>query len=107
MDVEGGEGVRARTSTTFSSIDAGVAVAVKASRLPVSTALELGDSDRFATPSARAAATPVLGGDGDLERGTDSTTFKVKDIAADVDGAEVETGTDADTLWGRVESEDL
>ena len=54
----------------------------------------------------RVAASPVLGGDGDLERGTDSTTFKVEDIADDVDGAE-KTGTDADTLWGAVQSEDI
>ena len=78
----GGEGVRALTSTTFSSIDAGDAAAAEASRLPVSTAPERGDSERFAIPTARVAATPVLGGDGDLERGTDSTTFKVKDMLA-------------------------
>ena len=81
----GGEGVRARTSTTFRCIGACDAAAVKASRLPVLTTPERGDSERFATPTARDAATPVLGGDDDLERGTDSTTFKVEDIV-DADG---------------------
>ena len=80
----GGEGVRARTSTTFKSIDAGDATAIEAFRLPVFTVPEAGDSERLATPTARDSALPVTyGGDGDLERGSDSTTFKVEAIDDD------------------------
>ena len=95
----GGEGVRARTSTTFKPINADDAADVEASRLPILAAPESGDSERPATPSSRVAAAPVLGGDGDLERGTDSTTFKVEDIDDDVDDADgVEDDADAESL---------
>ena len=77
----GGEGVRARTSTAFRyTKDDDAAAAVEAFVTLVFTAPEAGDSDRLATPPARDAAAPVRGGDGVLERGTDSTTFKVEDI---------------------------
>ena len=49
----------------------------------------------------RVAASPVLGGDGDLERGTDSTTFKVEDIDDDDDDDDdddVEDDADAESL---------
>ena len=98
----GGEGVRARTSTTFISVDAEDTIAEKEEDevfIAVSAA-EPGDSKRLAIPTARVAAAPVLEGDGDLERGTDSTTFKVEDIddedADDVDG--VEDDADAESL---------
>ena len=79
----GGEGVRARTSTTFRYAEAGGAAAVEAFRLPMFIVPEAGESEMLATPPARVAAVTVLGGDCDLERGTDSTTFKVEDIDDD------------------------
>ena len=84
----GGEGVRARTSTKFRSIDAEDAVAEEEEDevFVAISAPEPGDSERFAIPTARVAASPVLGGEGDFERGTDSTKFKVADITDDVDG---------------------
>ena len=57
----GGEGVRARTSTTFRSAEAEDAAAVEAFRLPMFIVPDAGESDRLATPPARVAAAPVLG----------------------------------------------
>ena len=102
----GGGGVRARTSTRFRSVDTNDAVAEEEEDevfIAISSP-ELGN--RLAIPPASVVATPVLGGDGDLERGTNSTTFKVANIADDVDGT-VDDGTDADTPWDTLESEDI
>ena len=103
----GGEGVRARTSTPFRSFNADDAVAEEEHAVVfiAISAPELGDSERLVIPTARDAAVPVLGGDGDLERGTDSTTFKVEDIDADVDAADKDA--DAHTVSGKGDSEDI
>ena len=105
----GGEGVRARTSTTFRSAEAEDAVVEEEEdeKFIATTAPEPGDSERLAIPTARVAATQVLCGDDDLERGTDSTTFNVEDN--DNDGDDDAEGTDddaeAESLCGAVESD--
>ena len=104
----GGEGVRARTSTTFRSFDNDDAVTEEEEdeAFIVTSAPEPGDSDRLVIPIARVAAEVGSGGDGDLERGTDTTTFKV---IIDADGAEddLEVDADADALFDTVESADI
>ena len=86
----GGEGVRARTSTTFNSADADDGAAEEEEEEAVAAAPE---SERLAIPSV--SAVPE-GGDDDRERGTDSTTFKVEGVDDDTEALE-----DAD------ESEDI
>ena len=107
----GGEGVRARTSTTFRPAEADDTVAEEEEDevFIAFSSPEPGDSDRLVIPTARDAAVLGRGGDGDLERGTASTTFKVEDIddddANDVDG--VEDDADAESLCGAAVSKDI
>ena len=98
----GGEGVRARTSTTLNSADAddGAAEEEEEEAFVEFTAPE---NERLATPSD--SVTGPEGGDEDLERGTASTTFKVEGINDDVD--EDNDGVNAeDVPSGEAESED-
>ena len=81
----GGEGVRARTSTTFNSADADDGSAEEEEE-EASIEFTAPESERRTTPSESFAGPE--GGDDDLERGTDSTTFKVEGVDDDTEALE-------------------